>query len=61
MAQAEFSYNDLVNRSIGKSHFHIVYGISPKGVMDLIKFPDLRERKSVDASDFLDNILKMHE
>lgn len=56
LAQTKFAYNDSVNISIGKNPFQIVYGISPKGVMDLIKFSDLGERKSVDASDILDNI-----
>ena len=37
LAQAKFSYNDSVNISIGKSNFHIVYGRSPKGLVDLIK------------------------
>ena len=56
LAQAEFSYNDLVNRSTGNIPYPIFYGRSPKGVVDLIKFPNLGERKSIDASDFVDSI-----
>jgi hypothetical protein len=37
-AQVEFSYNNYINRTIGKSPFQIVYGRSPKGVVDLVKF-----------------------
>jgi hypothetical protein len=33
--QAEFAYNDSLNRSIGKSPFQIVYGIHPKGAYEL--------------------------
>jgi hypothetical protein len=29
LAQAKFAYNDSVNRSMGKSPFHILYGWSP--------------------------------
>ena len=61
LAQDEFSYNDLMNKSTGKSPFHIVYGRSPKGVVDLIMFPYLGERNSDGASDFADNIQEMHE
>ena len=50
-----------MNKSTSKSHFYIVYARSPKGVLDLIKFPDLGERKSVDASDFASIIPKIHE
>ena len=45
-----------MNKSIGKSPFQIVYGISPKEVVYLIKLLDLGERKSFDSSDFVDNI-----
>ena len=61
LAQAEFAYNDSVNRSTDKSPFQIVYGRSPKGVVDLIKLLNSREIKSVHASDFVDSIQKMHE
>lgn len=33
--QVEFAYNDSVNRSTGKSHFEVVYGIHTRGVLDL--------------------------
>jgi hypothetical protein len=61
LAQDEFSYNDSVNQSVGKSPFHIVYGISPKGVVDLVKLPNLEDRRSVDASDFTEGIQEIHE
>jgi hypothetical protein len=35
LPQAEFSYNDSVNRSTGKSPFQIVYGMQPIGVSEL--------------------------
>lgn len=33
--QDEFAYNDSVNRSTGKNPFEIVYGIHPRGVLEL--------------------------
>jgi hypothetical protein len=35
LPQAEFAYNDSVNRSTGKSPFEIVYGRQPRGVFEL--------------------------
>jgi hypothetical protein len=35
LPQAEFAYNDSVNRSTGKSPFQIVYGMQPRGVSEL--------------------------
>jgi hypothetical protein len=35
LAQAEFAYNDSVNRSTGKSPFQIVYGMNLRGVSEL--------------------------
>lgn len=32
---AKFAYNDSVNRSTGKSPFEIVYGLHPRGVLEL--------------------------
>jgi hypothetical protein len=46
---------------VGKSPFHIIYGGSPKGVVDLVKFPNMEDKRSVDASEFVENIQEMHE
>ena len=35
LAQAEFAYNNSVNRSIGKTPFEIVTGMHPRGILDL--------------------------
>jgi hypothetical protein len=35
LPQAEFAYNDSVNRSIGQIPFHIVYGMQPRGIFEL--------------------------
>jgi hypothetical protein len=51
MAQAEFEFNNLVNRSIGKSPFEIVYGIHPRGIIEL-RYLNQDEFRSVGAEDF---------
>jgi hypothetical protein len=53
LAQAKFTYNDSVNRSTRNSPFQIVYGRSPKGVVDLVALLDLEGKKSVDVNDFV--------
>ena len=35
LAQAEFAYNNFLNKSIGKTPFEIVAGMNPRGVSDL--------------------------
>jgi hypothetical protein len=35
LPQVEFSYNYLLNRSIGHSQFQIVYGMQPRGISEL--------------------------
>jgi hypothetical protein len=35
LPQAEFAYNDSVNRSTGKIPFEIVYGRQPRGVSEM--------------------------
>jgi hypothetical protein len=61
LAQAKFAHNDLVNKSIEKIPFQIVYGGSPKGVVDLVDLPDLGDKRSDDASDFAYNMQELHE
>ena len=35
LPKVEFTYNNMVNRSIGKTHFEIVYTCSPCDVYDM--------------------------
>ena len=35
LAQNEFTYNNFLNRSIGKTHVEIVVGMHPRGILDL--------------------------
>ena len=37
--QEEFSFNDSMNRSTGKKTFQTVYGLHPKGPLDLVELP----------------------
>ena len=37
LTQAEFAYNDSVNRFVGKIQFQIVYGRSLRGIVYLVK------------------------
>lgn len=41
LAQTEFIFNNMVNRSIGKSPFSIVYCCPPKHALDLVPLPKL--------------------
>lgn len=56
LAQAEFSYNDSVNRSTGKTPFQIVYGIHPRGILEL-RDVNCLEKPSALADDFV-NVMK---
>jgi hypothetical protein len=35
LPEVEFSYNESINRSTGKSPFQIVYGMQPRGIFEL--------------------------
>ena len=50
LSQAEFAYNQSKNRSTGKCPFEIVYGLVPKGPLDLVPLP-ITNRFSGDADD----------
>ena len=45
LPQAEFSFNDSINRSTGLTPFQIVYGTHPRGTLELREVKDI-ERKS---------------
>lgn len=37
--QAEFAYNNSVNRTIKKTPFEVAYGLNPRHVLDLVPLP----------------------
>jgi len=61
LSQYEFTYNDSVKKSMGKSPFNFFYGWSLKCMVDLVALLDLEGRKSVDANDFVHNMHELQE
>ena len=60
LPKVEFSYNNFVNRSIGKSPFQIVYGSSPRIAPQLRKM-EQGERTSAEVEEFAKHIKCLHE
>ena len=60
LPQAEFAYNNSINRSTGKSPFQIVYGSSPRTAPELRKIKQ-GERTSAQAEEFAEHIKRLHE
>ena len=59
LPQAEFAYNDLVNRSTGKSPFEIVYGRQPRGVSELRDSEQIMT-KSASVEEFAEAMEELH-
>ena len=59
LPQAEFSYNDSINRSTWQSPFQIVYGMQPRGVFEL-KYSKKDEFVSSSAEDFAEAMKELH-
>ena len=59
LPQAEFAYNDSVNRSTGKSPFQIVYGTQPRGVSELRESGQV-ETSSAHAEEFAEAMQELH-
>jgi hypothetical protein len=59
LPQAEFSYNDSVNRCTGKSQFQILYGTQPSGVYKL-REPEQAENSSARAEEFTEAMKELH-
>jgi hypothetical protein len=60
LPQAEFAYNDSVNRSTGKIPFQIVYGMQPRGVSEL-KNSEQNETRSASAENFAEAMKELHK
>ena len=59
LPQAEFAHNHAVNKSTRFSPFRVVYGIVPRGPIDLGLAPDL-SRDHGQAIDFVADISSIH-
>jgi hypothetical protein len=59
LPQAEFAYNDSVNRSKGKIPFKIVYGRHPRGVSELRDSEQIIT-KSTSAEEFTEAMQELH-
>jgi NH3-dependent NAD+ synthetase len=59
LPQAEFAYNDSINRSTGQSPFQIVYGMQPRGVFEL-RDSEQNTTRSASAEDFSKAMRELH-
>ena len=59
MPQEEFSFNDSINRSTGKIPFQAVYGLHPKGPLDLMELPS-NFKISAQGQELVELIAKVH-
>jgi hypothetical protein len=55
----QFAYNDLVNKSTGKSPFWIVYGMQPRGISEL-RDSEQTATRSVSAEEFIEAMKELH-
>jgi hypothetical protein len=55
----EFAYNDSINRSTGKIPFQIVYGMQPRGVLEL-RDSEQNATRSASVEDFTEAMKELH-
>jgi hypothetical protein len=60
LPQAEFAYNDSVNRSTGKNPFQIVYGTQPRGVSELREI-EQATTSNASAEEFAEAMKELHD
>jgi len=61
VAQVEFTYNNLVNRSTGKIPFHIMCGMYPMVFLDLFKLLEFEYKRSHNVDNFVEKMHDVHE
>ena len=59
LAQAKFAFNNMVNRSTGRSPFSIVYTKVPNSVVDLIELPKTTKNKT--AEQLVEHVHRLHQ
>jgi hypothetical protein len=59
LPQAEFAYNDSVNRSTGQSPFQVVYGMQPRGISEL-RDSEQTMTSSASAEEFAEAMKELH-
>jgi hypothetical protein len=59
LPQAEFAYNDSVNKSTRKSPFQIVYGMQPRGVSELMD-SEHNDTSSASTGEFAEAMMELH-
>jgi alpha-ketoglutarate-dependent taurine dioxygenase len=59
LPQAEFAYNDSVNRSTGQSPFQVVYGMQPRGISEL-RDSEQTATRSASAEEFAEAMKELH-
>lgn len=60
IGQVEYAYNDSINRSTGKSAFEIVYGLHPRGILELRDLGGM-EKRSAQGEDFALTMKEIHD
>ncbi|KAJ9550899.1 hypothetical protein OSB04_014944 [Centaurea solstitialis] len=60
LSQAEFAHNHAINRSTGYSPFQVVYGVAPRGPLDLIALPS-KVRSHATADEFVNDLRLIHQ
>jgi len=59
LPHAEFTYNDSVNKSTGKSPFQVVYGMQLRGVSEL-RDSEQTNTSSASAGEFAEAMKELH-
>lgn len=59
LAQSEFAYKNLVNRSTREKKIEIVTGVHPKGIAELRDISS-EDQKSSEVEEFADHMSALH-
>lgn len=60
IGQAEYAYNNSVNRIAGRSPFEIFYGCHPRGILEIRDLSSM-DHRSAQGENFAENIKEIHE